>query len=398
MRARSAIAQHPNWELALDQVLAETDEIHANGSVSLAVLFASAEFSDDLDSITARARAATGAQTLIGCTGQGIIGPERETEGAPAISLLLLSAPGAQILPARVTQQDLQDLRDSRAAFAPIDVPADELNGLLVFADPFTIDPEGLVQALDGAYPTRPIAGGLASGAFVARKTWLFLNNAVYDSGAVVVGIGGSLGIHPVVSQGATPIGEPWTITHADGHVIATIGQRPAYEVLAETFNALPLTLRERAQRNLLVGLAIDEYKDAFCRGDFLIRNLVGVDQKSGAIGVGAHPHIGQTIQFQLRDADAADEDLRLVLGDTRDRLRGAAPVAGILCSCNGRGVGLFGAPNHDARAIADAFGPLPVAGFFCNGEIGPIGQKPFLHGYTASLALFVECAEGRGR
>jgi len=157
-----------------------------------------------------------------------------------------------------------------------------------------------------------------------------------------------------------------------------------------QTLRALPPDLQERARSNLLIGLAMDEYREEFGRGDFLIRNLLGADRESGALTVSALPRAGQTVQFQLRDAEAADEDLRvlleremLVLGDTR-------PVAGVLWSCNGRGAGLFGSPDHDARTVAAVLGPVPLAGFFCNGEIGPVGGRSFLHGFTASMVLFI--------
>jgi len=193
-----------------------------------------------------------------------------------------------------------------------------------------------------------------------------------------------------VVSQGATPIGQPWTITGARGNLLETVGGRPAYQVLVETVQSLPPELQPRAARNLLVGLAIDEYKAEFRRGDYLIRNLLGVDRASGALAIGAFPRVGQTLQFQMRDAAAADEDLRELLTRARQALGDTRPVAALLCSCNGRGVGMFGVPDHDARGVAAAFGALPLAGFFCNGEIGPVGGKTFLHGFTASLALIV--------
>jgi small ligand-binding sensory domain FIST len=145
-----------------------------------------------------------------------------------------------------------------------------------------------------------------------------------------------------------------------------------------------------RARTNLLVGLAADEYRDRFGRGDFVIRNLLGVDHASGALALSATPRVGQTVQFQIRDAGAADDELRTMLSATHTELGGRSPVAALLCSCNGRGTGLFGTPDHDALALAGEFGSVPAAGFFCNGEIGPVGGVPFLHGFTASIGLIV--------
>ena len=204
-----------------------------------------------------------------------------------------------------------------------------------------------------------------------------------------MIGLGGAACLRPVVSQGCEPIGDAWTITDVAGHIVKTIGSRPAYQVLVETVQGLDAARRQRANGNLLVGLAMDEYRDEFERGDFLIRNLMGVDPKSGAIAVAAEPRIGQTLQFQIRDAHAADEELRHMLRSTLD----SPSAAALLFACNGRGVGLFGAPDHDARTVRELLGPVPLAGLFCNGEIGPVGAATYVHGFTASLALIAASA-----
>jgi small ligand-binding sensory domain FIST len=218
----------------------------------------------------------------------------------------------------------------------------------------------------------------------------VFLNGSSFSEGAVLLALSGAYTVQSVVAQGATPIGQPWTITGVERNVLRTIGNRPPLEVLRETLDGLSEEMRERAARNLLVGLAINEYRDQFGPGDFLIRNLMGVDRESGAMAIGAMPSVGQTIQFQIRDAEAADQDLRRQLAAARTRLGGSEVAGGLLCTCNGRGVGLFGAPDHDARTISEMLGSMPLAGFFCNGEIGPVGGETYVHGFTASLALFV--------
>jgi small ligand-binding sensory domain FIST len=206
----------------------------------------------------------------------------------------------------------------------------------------------------------------------------------------VAISFGGKVALASVISQGCTPIGETWTITRAERNLIHEIGNRPAYKVLAETFSQLSPEQQQQAQGNLFVGLVINEYLEEFHRGDFLIRNLMGADPVSGTLAVAALPRTGQTIQFQCRIAQAGTEDIEALLQRTQKQLTGKTIYGGCLCSCNGRGYRLFGAPHHDAGHVQKHLGPMGLAGFFCNGEIGPVGERNFLHGYTASLALFV--------
>jgi small ligand-binding sensory domain FIST len=235
-----------------------------------------------------------------------------------------------------------------------------------------------------------PIFGGLASGDHSAQTTQIYLNGEVFEEGGVGLSVGGEAALTGVISQGCTPIGETWTITRAERNLIHQIGHRPAYEVLAETYEKLSPEEKKQVRGNLFVGLVVNEYLEEFHRGDFLIRQLLGADPNSGTIAVGALPRAGQTIQFQRRAATAGTEDIVALLARAKKNLAGKTIYGGCLCSCNGRGRHLFGEPNHDARHVQETLGPLGLAGFFCNGEIGPVGEKNFLHGYTASLALFV--------
>ena len=390
MRAAAAIAQRPHGRDALAEATSQMPLLSSGEVVDLALLFASSEYVEEFPELVTNVRSATGARFLIGCSGQGIIGVGREVEGEPALALLALSLPGAVLSAVRLSQGDLERSHRPEEWHRLTGVLPDDVNAWFLFADPFTLDAEGLLVAVSEAYPGTPLVGGLASGDFRLRRTHLFLDDEVYDHGAIALALGGAYGVRTIVSQGCAPIGEPWTITGAQGHLIETIAQRPAYEVLLETVQALSPEVQQRARGNLFVGLAMDEYRDEFCRGDFLIRNLVGADPESGALAVGVLPRVGQTVQFQLRDPAAADEDLRELLERAKAELGGEEPVGALLCSCNGRGVGLFGMPDHDARTVAERLGPIPLAGFFCNGEIGPVGSRNFLHGYTASIALVV--------
>ncbi|MCH7998579.1 MAG: FIST C-terminal domain-containing protein [Chloroflexi bacterium] len=398
MRTGAAVAKHPDWRDALTDLIGQIPLLSGEHEVDLALLFASSEYREEFPDLVARARQLTGARLLVGCSGQGVIGAGKEIEGEPALALLAFSLPGAELTAVHLTQEELESCRTPQDWQRLTGVAPEDASAWLLFADPFTLDAEALLAGLSAGYPGTPLVGGLASGDPRLRATHLFLNEEVYDRGAVALALGGPYAVRTIVSQGAAPIGETWTITGAQGHIIETIAQRPAYQVLVDTLRALPPAMQRRAQANLLVGLAMDEHRGEFRRGDFLIRNLMGVDRESGALTVGALPRVGQTIQFQLRDPDAADEDLRELLERARKELGARQPVGALLCSCNGRGVGLFGTPDHDVRALVDLLGPIAVAGFFCNGEIGPVGEQNFLHGFTASIALVIPEEPGQGQ
>jgi small ligand-binding sensory domain FIST len=399
MNAFATVVQRTDWREAVDDLLKQLAEAKDGGmQFDAAFLFASAAYSHAFSDLITAVQEGTGAATLIGCSGWGVIGPSRELEGVPALSVMAFPLPGATLHAAHISQSDIESGQSNETWRAALGVPQGAVNAWFIFADPFTTDAERLLAILSEAYPGVPLVGGLASGDPRARRTHIFLNGTVYGEGAVVLALGGAYTVRTVVSQGCEPIGEPWTITGASGHLIESIGMRPAYEVLLDTVNALPAERKWRARGNLFVGLAIDEYRDRFGRGDFLIRNLLGADPEGGALAVGAQARVGQTVQFQLRDPKAADEDLRDLLEMAKRDLISEQPIAALLCACNGRGTGLFGRPDHDARLVAEKLGPIPLAGFFCNGEIGPVGSQNFLHGYTASIALIVPKRDGAER
>ena len=384
------------WRRALDGAL-DGALAPLNGEPpDLLVLFVSADYGEDFGEVLAAAGRRSGAREIVGCSASGVIASAREVEDEPGVAALALRLPPGALLAVRHAPAD-PVVRHAPAQPAVRHAPADQAvhpgwlgmaksdcTGLIVLADPFTTDAIALIEGLEYEYPGVPIVGGMATGEPGVRATSVFRGGQVM-TGAVVIGLGGGVRLLPVVSQGCEPIGESWTITDVEGNVIKTIGGRPAYEVLVNTVRGLDAERSERVNGNLLIGLAMDEYRDQFGRGDFLIRNLLGADPKTGAIAVAAQTRVGQTLQFQIRDARAADEELRTMLGAVGGPNK---PAAALLFACNGRGAGLFGAPDHDARTVHTVLGPLPLAGLFCNGEIGPVGARTYIHGFTASLAL----------
>jgi small ligand-binding sensory domain FIST len=299
--------------------------------------------------------------------------------------------PGADLRAFHFTQEQVEEANGPGYWRLETGIEPEQTNGWLAFIDPFHIDSEGWLKSWNEAYAPLPVLGGLASGDFNEQMTQVYLNGEIFEEGGIAISVGGEVKLAGLTSQGCTPIGDTWTLTKVEQNIIHEIGNRPAYEVLAETFNKLTPEDQKQARGNLFIGLVVNEYLDEFHRGDFLIRNLLSADARSGSIAVGALPRLGQTVQFQRRSAAAATQDMGELLVRTKRELGDKTIFGGCLCCCNGRGKNLFGQPNHDAQMVQKSLGPLGLSGFFCNGEIGPVGEKNFLHGYTASLALFVK-------
>jgi small ligand-binding sensory domain FIST len=376
--AGSGLGIAHDWRQALRNALDQAMAPLRGEAPDLALLFASAAYREDYAGLLATILEQTRATELAGCSASGVIAGARELEDEPGLAVLALRLPPGALLNVRYVAPD------EMAAPDVAGMAQQMCHGLVLLADPFTTDVGRLIATLERDYRGAPVIGGLATGAPGIQRTAVFAGSEAIEEGAVVIGLGGSVQLRPVVSQGCEPIGEPWTITDAERHIVRTIGSRPAYQVLVDTIQHLEPDQRQRVTNNLLVGLAMDEYRDEFRRGDFLIRNLMGVDPSSGAIAIAAEPRVGQTLQFQIRDSRAADEELRRMLEVESE----SGPSAALLFACNGRGAGLFGAPDHDARTVREILGPLPLAGLFCNGEIGPVGPATYIHGFTASLAL----------
>jgi small ligand-binding sensory domain FIST len=385
----SAISTHNNPGLAAAEVLEAANDALGDASANLAFLFVSRHSVDGIEEIVARLAPSLDGAAILGCTTQTAIGGGREVEEGPAVSLWLAHLPGASLTPFRLS---LENTADGHAivGFPLIEEP---LEATFLLADPYTFPTQVFLQSLNEDYPDQAVFGGQASGDG-AGEVRLVLGDQVLNQGAVGIQIGGNVRVTPVVSQGCKPIGSPYIVTAARGNIIHQLGGKPPLLRLREILGKLSREDRARATRNLHMGVVINELKANPKAGDFLIRPVLQADPETGAMSVGEVLNVGQTMQFQVRDADAADSDLRGMLeGHLADN--GPESTTGaLLFTCNGRGSNLFGTPDHDVSALREAIPGLPVAGMFCGGEIGPIGGVNFLHGFTASVALFQETGE----
>ena len=362
--------------------------------VDLAVVFFTPEH--DAQALREEIQTRLKPRHLLGCSVQGVLGGYSEYERGPALALWTARfATGVRLTPFHLT---LERTADGPSIFGRPDEllePSSEPLAAFVLGDPYSFPADFFLDRLNEDAPGVSVFGGMASGTRGPNQVRL-LGEAVYNQGAVGLLLQGETGLRSLVSQGCRPIGTPFVVTRAEENVILELGGLSPFQRLTELFQSLSASEQELMQRGLHVGRVVDEYRDDFKQGDFLIRNVMGLDRASGALIVGDRIRVGQTIQFQVRDAHSADAELRQLLQGCRTP--GVRYGGALLFTCNGRGSHLFEVPDHDAATVQELLGPLALAGFFAAGELGPIGGRNYIHGFTASLALFEEKAnDGTG-
>jgi small ligand-binding sensory domain FIST len=384
MTFASALSEHPDPAEATGEVIGAVLE-QLGTEPDVAAVFASSQHRDTFGDMAAAIGRMLRPGVLVGTTAVAVLGGSREVEDAPAIGLWagrLAARPRPVRLDATRTASGIALQGLSASTFEPGDA-------LLLLADPFSLPVDAIIDALaDLEIPDAsgtlsvPVVGGMASAANTPGGNRLVLDDEMMSSGGVGVVLPGGVATRTVVSQGCRPIGDPMIVTRAEGNLVMEIAGRPALDRLDDLVRAADAEERSLLASGLQIGIAIDEHRATFERGDFLIRGVVGADRLQRALAVGDRVEVGTTVQFQVRDAVAADEDLRAMLAD-------ATGDAALVFTCNGRGQRLFGEPDHDARVVHDTLGSPALAGMFCAGEFGPIGGRSFVHGFTASVLVF---------
>ncbi len=354
---------------------------------TLVVVFASPDLCADAEGLLAAIHDVLAPEHLLGCMGEAIVGGGREVESGSALAVWAAHLPGAELLPFRLVARPVED--GLGVLGWPDSIEADgSAAPIIMLADPFTFPADGLLAQLNAEGRRHVVVGGMASGGRRPGEHRLFADAEVMTEGAVGLALRG-VRVRTIVSQGCAPIGPEMVVTDSDGPMIRELAGVPAVTKLEEVIAALTPEEREMAADGLLAGVVIDENQPDYERGDFLVRALHGGDRASGALMVGDHVRVGQTLRFHVRDAASADEDLRMALREARESLEGLTPGGALVFTCNGRGRHMFAEADHDAIAISEELGDIPAAGLFCNGEVGPVGGKNFLHGFTATMALF---------
>jgi small ligand-binding sensory domain FIST len=383
MKWASALSEGVETEAAVRDATAQLARQLDGAAPDLVVAFVSPHHSGAYDAVSDGVRAAFPRALLLGCSASGVIGAGHEVEERPALSLTAASLPGVTLQPLGIPAGNLAHVATR------VGLPAAADPQFLLLCDPFTCDVDALIAALDAAYPTGRKVGGLASGGSRPGQNALYCGSEIRTTGAVGVVMTGDIAVDTIVAQGCRPVGVPLPITRAEGPVIHELGGKRPVEVLRALFESLDEADRVLFRHSLFVGLEMDAAAIEYHSSDFLVRNLVGIDPESGALAVAAPVKPWQVVQFLLRDARTAEHDLVAHLERYRAGAGGAQPAGALLFSCLGRGRHLFGRADHDTDLFRARVGAVPLGGFFCNGEIGPVRGHTFVHGYTSAFGLF---------
>lgn len=394
MQWANALSTHHSLEAAVTDVV-EKAVSSLTAPPHLGLVFISSAFTSEYSRLLPLLAEKISLPVLIGCSAAGVVGmasdsDTQEIEAEPAISLTLAHLPGVDIRAFHILGDQLPDLDSSPNAWIDlVGVPPSLAPQFILLSSAFASGTNDLLQGLDFAYPGTVIVGGQTSGGFVSDRIALFCNDRLYRQGTVGLALSGNISLETIVAQGCRPIGEPLQVTKAERNIILELDEQVPLVVLRDLIGSLSEEEKILAQHSLFIGLAMNEFKLSLTQGDFIIRNLLGVDPSAGAIAIGDRIRPGQRLQFHLRDAQASAEDLEFLLQEYQTQnYNQSSPLAALMFSCVGRGTGLYGESNFDSQLFRRYINNIPMGGCFCGGEIGPVSGRTFLHGYTSVFAI----------
>jgi small ligand-binding sensory domain FIST len=383
MQWASAVSRRAAALAALDEAAAEvTGGLRA--APDLVLVFASSHYAATYAELARAANARFPGALVVGCAAESVLGNGVEVERSESLALLAGTLPGVELLPFHLERAP----RDAVEWRALIGAEPSSLGGCVLFGDPFD-DVDSAVGRLDAVTPEVPKIGGLVSGVGAPGDAAMFLGGNVLRDGVLGLGLRGALSMRTLVAQGCRPIGKPMIVMRCRDQIVDELDVGKPVEVLRGLFEGLDPRDQELGRHSLYLGVEMGDRGGRYAQGDFLIREIAGMDPTSGAMALHGRIRPYQVVQFHLRDARTATEDLEARLARL-PRLPGVGLDAqgAILVSCVGRGRALYGTTGHDSQRVRDALGALPLAGFFASGELGQVGGQTFLHGYTCVLGI----------
>jgi small ligand-binding sensory domain FIST len=385
MKWTSTIATEVSLAQAVEQAAEQVFKGLGRQEPDLLLAFVSHEHLAEFDTLGALLAREFESAAVFGCCAESVIGGGREVEDLPGLSLTAAVLPDVTITGTHIENPQVPPLFAERRFWEDtMHVSAGDHPCFLLLADPFTFETETFLQGLDRAFPGSAKIGGLASGGRQPGSTALYLNDKVYHTGLISLALTGDIEIRTALAQGSRPIGDPMFVTGARDNLILELDGRTPRDVLSDVFEKLPPTDRSLFGDALFIGLATRRDRNQYGAGDFLVRSILGLDPQTGALWVGGRVEPKGVVQLHVRDAVTSAQDVEKTLKAHSQALEGQAPSAALLFSCVSRGSSFYGQPDHDANALRRLVGDVPLGGFFCGGEIGPVEGETYLHGQTS--------------
>ncbi|MCP5488742.1 MAG: FIST C-terminal domain-containing protein [Verrucomicrobia bacterium] len=401
MKWASVIEEGANLSQLVDRAAARLHEKLGTGQPDLVLSFCTGHFRGEIEHFPGLLQARCPSRVSAGCLASGVIGEGREVEGRPALSLVGAVLPQVSIQPFYLVTDELPD-EDSapevwRKRIGIDDAPGGPRPQFILLADPFTSMTEALLAGLDYAYPGSTVVGGFASAGRQPGENVLWLGSGLYREGMVGLALSGQVSLSPVVAQGCRPIGDPLLVSSCRGTTLFKVGEETPLQYLNRLYTSVSPGAQARMKDSLVIGMQLaDPLGSDVSQAPFLIRNLLQANYQNGSVDVGAYLRDGQVVQFHIRDRAAASEELTHQLDSAAmDHLTRNDPAGCLLFSCLGRGQHLFGTPDHDSASFLSRFPGVEPGGFFCGGEVGPVGSETYVHGFTSVFALIGDPPRG---
>ncbi len=390
MKWASSISEDEDLKTATQTACAEIKKKLGKQSPDIVFVFVSPQHHSHWDKLPIWIAEALSPNCLIGCSGGGVIGKGEEIERRTSLAITAAILPDVKVTPIHFKNDALPTLKSDRKIWERLmGVSFSENPNFILLPEPFSFDLPILLSGLDFAFPWSKKLGGVASGGQEAGSNVLFLNDKVHREGMVGIALSGNIVVDALVAQGCKPIAQTMTVTECAGNQIESIDGKAPFDVLKKVYEDLSHEDQHLFKTALFVGLGMHEGQEVYQKGDFLIRNIIGVNPEGGGLAIGALPKKGQVLQFHVRDAETSAHDLEIMLEDYVEDVGTVHNQGALLFSCMGRGFHLYGKPNHDSELFLKHVGAIPLGGFFGNGEIGPVHGKTYLHGYSSAFGIF---------
>lgn len=391
IRAGTGFSENASLEKAALEAAAQALERGGLSKVSTLLLFAALSEPQKWSSTVKKLKSLVGTDQIVGGSAFGVLTEQTEIEQRSSVAVMAFEGPAETFQPFLIPHLQENNFHAGERLSETFRNADWDPSLALIFPDAFSFQHGPFFDGFESETGFVPLMGGSASEQGGEEKAYQWYGNYFTLDSVSGLAFGKNLEFEWGITQSCQPLGEPFRITRSQGNMIFEIEGRPAYDIFLEQVTQLNFENSREVFHRLFLGLPISSYQTEFTRARYLIRNIMGVNPRKGAVACASQVDEGDYVTFALRDSSRAKEDLLLMLDDLRQRTQGRTPLFGFYFNCCARGTSLYGTPGEDTALIRDYFPRLPLTGFFTFGEIAPVDYVNHLHHYSGVLALAFE-------